>query len=77
MAFGAVVRSTRLAAGIAQEQLAHQADLERSYLGRIERGQSQPTLFVVLKIAAALGLQGAELVSEMERGLRRMRRASR
>jgi transcriptional regulator with XRE-family HTH domain len=66
-----------LAAGIAQEQLAHQADLERSYLGRIERGQSQPTLFVVLKIAAALGLQGGELVSEMERGLRRMRRASR
>lgn len=30
--------------------------MERSYFGRIERGQSQPTLFVILKIANALGV---------------------
>lgn len=75
-AFGAVVRGTRLAAGVSQESLAHTANLERSYLGRIERGQSQPTLFVVLKVAAALGLEGGELVTQVEREVVRARRAA-
>ncbi len=65
-AFGSVVRRSRLAAGVSQEALAHTADVERSYLGRIERGQSQPTLYVVLKVAAALGVQGGVLVSLVE-----------
>jgi transcriptional regulator with XRE-family HTH domain len=68
-AFGAVVREARLAAGISQEALAHTAQVERSYFGRIERGQSQPTLYVVLKVAAALGYESGALVSLVERTL--------
>lgn len=69
-AFGAVVRQARLAAEISQEALAHSSRLERSYLGRIERGQSQPTLLVILKVAAALGCDGAELVAATEEALK-------
>ena len=64
--FGAVMRSTRLAAGISQEHLAHTADIERSYIGRIERGQSQPTLHALLKIALALDCEVADLVAPVE-----------
>jgi transcriptional regulator with XRE-family HTH domain len=68
-AFGAVVKATRLEAGISQEAMAYMASVERSYFGRIERGQSQPTLHVVLKVAAALGFEGGALVSLVEHHL--------
>ena len=65
-AFGAVLRKARVAAELSQEDLAHSSRVERSYLGRIERGQSQPTLLVILKVAAALGWDGAMLVAATE-----------
>jgi transcriptional regulator with XRE-family HTH domain len=65
--FGEEVRRARTGAGIFQEGLALAANVERSYLGRVERGKSQPTLFVVLKIAAALGVAAGDLVSQVER----------
>ena len=68
-AFGAVVKEARLKAGVSQEELAHLAQLERSYFGRVERGRSQPTLFALLKIAGALGYKGAKLVMLVERTL--------
>jgi len=66
---GGVVRGLRVAAGISQEALAHMANVERSYCGRIERGESQPTLYVILKIAAALGMEGHVLVKHVEQAL--------
>lgn len=52
--------------GVSQEALAHAADVERSYLGRIERGESQPTLHVILKVARALGIAAGTLVGTVE-----------
>ena len=68
-AFGRVVRHARVAAGISQEALAYMAGLERSYFGRIERGKNQPTLYVILKVAAALGCEGGALVTLVERAM--------
>jgi len=65
-AFGAVVRTARISAGIAQEELAHLAGVERSHLGKIERGEHMPTLVLALKIAKALQMSAAELVFETE-----------
>lgn len=70
---GDVVRQLRLAAGISQETLADMANVGRSYCGSIERGESQPTLFVVLKIAAALEMEGHVLVRHVEHALARSR----
>ena len=66
VAFGAAVRSARTRRGIAQETLAHLSKIERSHLGKTERGEHMPTLAAVLKIARALGMSGAELVTEVE-----------
>lgn len=55
---------TRL--GVAQEALALQAKVERSHLGKIERGEHMPTLVLVLKIARALQVSSADLMVETE-----------
>lgn len=69
------MKAARIEAGISQEALAYMANVERSYFGRVERGQSQPTLHVVLKVSAALGFEGGELVSMVERDLARRAKA--
>jgi len=68
-AFGAAVRSVRTDRGIAQEALAHLATIERSHIGKIERGEHMPTIAAVLKIAKALGISGAELMGAAEKML--------
>ena len=65
-AFGAAVRAIRIEDGIAQETLAHLAGIERSHMGKIERGEHMPTLALVFKIARALQRSAGELVLEAE-----------
>lgn len=65
-AFGAAVRAARTTRGIAQETLALLSRIERSHVGKIERGEHMPTLAAVLKIARALGMSGAELIAAAE-----------
>jgi transcriptional regulator with XRE-family HTH domain len=59
--FGEAVRRARNAAGLTQEDLADRAGLDRSYVGGIERGERNPTLVVIAKIAAGLGISLGEL----------------
>lgn len=61
--FGDAVRKARTASGITQEELADRAGLDRSYIGGVERGDRNPTLSVIEKIAQGLGLTLAELFS--------------
>jgi len=50
-AFGDAVRSARMARRIAQEELAALAGIERSHMGKMERGEHLPTLALILKVA--------------------------
>ncbi len=61
--FGDAVRKARTAVGLTQEELADRADLDRSYIGGVERGDRNPTLSVIEKIAQGLGITLAELFS--------------
>jgi transcriptional regulator with XRE-family HTH domain len=65
-AFGEAARGARTADGVAQETLAHLAGIERSHLGKIERGEHMPTLALMLKIAQALNRTAGELVLDTE-----------
>lgn len=65
-AFGAAVRALRMERGIAQESLAHQAGIERSHMGKIERGEHMPTLVLILRIAKGLGCSAAALMAATE-----------
>ena len=62
-AFGAAVRAARTEQGVAQETLAYLAGIERSHMGKIERGEHMPTLAIILKIARALGCSSADLMT--------------
>jgi ribosome-binding protein aMBF1 (putative translation factor) len=66
IAFGAAVREERLRQGIAQETLSHLAGVERSHLGKIERGEHVPTLPVILKLSRALKCRAGLLLAATE-----------
>lgn len=66
LAFGKVLRRRRVAAGITQEGLAHEAELQRNYVSLMERGVNQPTITTLLKLAKPLGCTAAEIVGEVE-----------
>lgn len=61
--FGNAVRNARTAVGLTQEELADRSGLDRSYIGGVERGERNPTLSVIEKIAVGLGVSLAELFS--------------
>ena len=52
--FGKKIKELRLEQGITQEKLAEMIDVDRSYMGFIERGERNPTLEKMRKIAKAL-----------------------
>lgn len=70
LAFGQAVRAARMEQGMAQEELAALAEIERSHMGKIERGEHMPTLALVLRIAAALNRSAADLIAATEENLR-------
>jgi transcriptional regulator with XRE-family HTH domain len=70
LAFGQAVRAARMEQGMAQEELAALAEIERSHMGKIERGEHMPTLALILRIAAALNRRAADLIAATEENLR-------
>lgn len=60
----ALLRTVRLQRGLTLETLAEQTGLTKSYLSKIERRQSTPSIAVALKVARALDVDVAQLFSE-------------
>ncbi|MES2279076.1 MAG: helix-turn-helix transcriptional regulator [Bacteroidota bacterium] len=53
-AFGRRLRDLRISKGLSQEQLANEAEIPLSQVGRIERGEINPTLSTVYALCTAL-----------------------
>jgi len=66
LAFGQVLRRFRKEAGLTQEQLSLEADVERNFVSLIERGVNQPTIRVLFKLAKALGTTPSQMLLEVE-----------
>jgi len=66
VAFGRAVREMRVRRGFSQESLGVSADLHRNYVGAIERGEINPTLRVIRKLARALTMRASELLALSE-----------
>jgi predicted transcriptional regulator len=70
-ATAAEIKARRGRLDISQEELAHRADVHRSFIARLEVAQTQPSLAVLLRIAAALESDPADVVrSIVERSKR-------
>ncbi|WP_336629665.1 MULTISPECIES: helix-turn-helix domain-containing protein [unclassified Microbacterium] len=65
--FGIRVRELRKERGWSQEELAHQADLDRSYVGGVERGQRNVSLDNIHKLAKTLDVSPGTLFGCNER----------
>jgi transcriptional regulator with XRE-family HTH domain len=61
--FGKRVRALRGRKGWSQEKLAEKADLDRTYVSGIERGERNVALLNICKLAEALGVTPANLMS--------------
>lgn len=62
--FGENVRKYRRLLDISQEELAHRADLHRTYIGMIERAEKNITLVNIEKIAIALQVKIEDLLKK-------------
>ncbi len=71
--FGKVLRAARKQRRLSQEALAADAGLERNYISLLEGGSSSPTLRVVFKLCAILGVPPSELLARVEELIQRSR----
>jgi transcriptional regulator with XRE-family HTH domain len=61
---GSAVRTRRKTVGLSQEALADASGIDRSHMGKIERGERNVTLLNLSRIAAALHALPSELLRE-------------
>ncbi|WP_457326275.1 helix-turn-helix domain-containing protein [Roseateles sp. P5_E11] len=64
--FGHVLRKLRKQAGLTQEKLGFEADLERNFVSLLERGKRQPTLTTMVRLARPLNTTASHLVALVE-----------
>jgi len=58
------VRARRTEMGLSQEALADYAEIDRSHMGKIERGERNVTILNVIRIATAMNCAPSELLFE-------------
>ena len=61
-ALGSAIRSIRKEQGISQEELSHICGIDRSHMGRIERGERNVAILNILKIARAMSCPPSEIL---------------
>jgi transcriptional regulator with XRE-family HTH domain len=64
-AFGRNLRSIRKSKGFSQEGLAHKAGIDRSYLGKIERGEVNITIEKIYLLAECLQCSPKEFLVDL------------
>ena len=62
--FGARMRALRHQMGLSQEELAYNCDLDRTYVGSVERGERNISLVNIHLIATALGVSPKEFFND-------------
>ncbi len=63
--FGERVRELRGRLAISQEELAHRAQLDRTYVSSLERGHRNVALENICRLAAALEVDPGELITRL------------
>lgn len=71
--FAKRVRTLRAEEGYSQEAFAQEAGIDRSYYGRIERGEANPTLRNIAAIAAVFGISVVELFEDLPKNTKKKR----
>ncbi len=62
------LKRLRLAAGLSQEELAHRADIDRTYVSSLERGRYSASIDMLERLSAALDIEPSELLVKAPAG---------
>lgn len=65
--FGEALKRHRKLKRYTQEELAIEADLDRTYISMLERGLRKPSLEVAMKLAKVLKINSTQMVEEVDR----------
>jgi transcriptional regulator with XRE-family HTH domain len=60
--FGEALREERKEKGLSQERLALEAEINRTYMGGVERGEENISLLSILKITDVLQMKPSEIL---------------
>jgi len=71
--FGEAVRRRRKELGYSQEAFGDACEIDRSYIGGIERGEHNLALINILKIIATLEMQPSEFFQALDRPRKKLR----
>lgn len=66
LALGQALKRARLARELSQEELALRAEIDRSHVGRIERGDNNVAVLTLARIAKVLGVSLTDLMTDAE-----------
>jgi transcriptional regulator with XRE-family HTH domain len=64
VAIGKAIKEVRISKDISQERFALLAELDRSYVGRVERGDNNVTVLTLSRLAGALDISVAKLMQK-------------
>jgi transcriptional regulator with XRE-family HTH domain len=76
-AAAAEIKARRASLKISQEELAHRAELHRSFVARLEVAQTQPSLAILFRLAEALGVDIVDLTGAIATLYRKEQRQAR
>lgn len=65
--FGGVLAELRKSKKLSQAQLGIDCDLDRTFISLLERGERQPSLTTIFKLAKALGVSPSSIIRELEK----------
>ncbi len=63
---GDVLKSFREEAGMTQEALAFEAEVDRTYISQLEHNKKSPTVDVLFRLCDAMGIKASELIARVE-----------
>jgi transcriptional regulator with XRE-family HTH domain len=67
---GAILRRARETAGLTQEQLALEANVDRTYISQLEHDKKSPTIQTLFRLCEAMQASPGQLISELERAIK-------
>ena len=63
---GQAVRARREAMDMSQDELAWRAEVHRAYMGTIERGEQNITVYKLFQVARALGAKPSDILKDID-----------
>lgn len=65
--FGDILRELRVKKEFTQSELADRSSLDRTFISMLERGERQPSISTLFKLASALQISVVSMIQELER----------